>query len=92
MIRVTIKTYHPVYGKHEIMTQISHGQTIRDLLRHMLQAHPKIAATCVNAECLYVSEEYVLLINDRVFEVEGGYDYVLKEGDILTFFAAFKDG
>ena len=92
MINVEIKIRHPNFGRHEIKTQISHSQTIRDLLRHMLQAYPEIAATCVDAENLCVFGEYSLIVNGRLFEAIGAFDYVLKDGDLLTFLASYKDG
>ena len=91
MVQITVKTIHAIHGNHEMVITFPQSQTIRNLLSHMLMAHTEIASVCINGDYLCVSEEYNMIVNGSVFELYG-YDYLLQDGDNITFFAAYSGG
>jgi len=71
---------------------LKQDSTLQQFLDQLAVQQPCAAFVVYDPEYKVIREVAVLMLNNRSFELAGGYEAVLKDGDVLTFLAAYSGG
>lgn len=66
--------------------------TLQQFLGELAIRRPDVAALIYDQKHRAVKATAVLMLNNRAFELAGGYDTVLRDGDVITLLAAYSGG
>jgi molybdopterin converting factor small subunit len=72
--------------------KLTQGSTIRQFLDELVAQHPAIATDIYDQERRIVKSTAVLMLNNRMFELSGGYEAILAEGDAIVLLPAYSGG
>lgn len=79
-------------GTLELKFIIKSGDTIADILKRLAEELPQLALIILDHDNLILQPHISIILNDRLFDLAGGYNGALKAGDILVIFPAYIDG
>jgi len=68
------------------------GATLRQLLEEFVARQPGIGAHVYDRDSGAIKPAVVLILNNRVFELAGGYEAALREEDVITLLPAYSGG
>lgn len=71
---------------------LAQDSTLQQFLAELAVQQPCAASVVYDPEHKVIKETAVLMLNNRAFELAGGYEAVLQDGDVLTFLAAYSGG
>ena len=66
--------------------------TLLQFLDELAIQRPDVATLIYDRKYGAVKASAVLMLNNRAFELAGGYMAVLKDGDVITLLAAYSGG
>jgi molybdopterin converting factor small subunit len=76
----------------ELEFALPKNSTLQQFLDEVIVQRPDIARLIYDPEFRAVRSPAVIILNNRVFELSGGYEASLKEGDIITLMPAYSGG
>lgn len=79
-------------GTLEVKLILNKGDTVSHILQRLEEDMPLLSGIITDPDHHMLQPDIGLIINDRLFDLAGGYDALLKEGDILLIFPAFSEG
>ena len=71
---------------------LTEGSTFQDFLRVLTSQRSDIAALFCDQADGQVKYNAVIVINDRVIELVGGYQALLSDGDVIMVMPAYSGG
>ena len=66
--------------------------TLQQFLDELAIRRPDAAALIYDQEHAAVKATALLMLNNRAFELAGGYGALIKDGDVITLLAAYSGG
>lgn len=79
-------------GTFNLEIELTQGSTIRQFLDELVAQHPAIATDIYDQERHIIKSTAVLILNNRAFELSGGYEAILTDGDVLVLLPAYSGG
>jgi molybdopterin converting factor small subunit len=71
--------------------EVPEGATVRDVLDRLVREHPAFGRTLFDPEG-QVAVHVSIIVNDRLYELAGGLQAQLREGDVVRLLPAFSGG
>lgn len=85
-----------IYGKAldkvSLEVVVPGQSTIKEFISVFMLQHGDVAGFVIDGRHLVFKPFVNIILNDRAFELSGGYGAVLNEGDVITLLAAYTGG
>lgn len=81
-----------ISGKVVLRPSVSEGESLRDLLDRLCQEHPRFGRRIYDPTTRRLTGQAEIALNGSIYDLAGGLDARLREGDTITFLPGIAGG
>ncbi|MHB1041330.1 MAG: MoaD/ThiS family protein [Eubacteriales bacterium] len=85
-----------IYGKAAdkviLVVDLPPHSTLKEFIGVFMRQHRDVAGFVIDGRRKVFKPFVNVILNDRAFELSGGYGAVLNDGDVITLLAAYTGG